>query len=98
MDLIKLVSLSRAELIAAKILSNIIYFLKNQLRQCIFLDKKVFARVMGGWRMEGGDFSRGMGQEEDPEIYAGGHFIYSGVGSHTMGRSIYIFDYERGML
>ena len=64
-----------------------------------FLDKQVFARVLGGWRMEGGDFSRGMGQEEDPEINAGGtlYLFWSGE-PHYGRRSIYIFNYERGML
>ena len=49
--------------------------------------------------MEGGDFSRGMGQEEDPEINAGGtlYLFWSGE-PHYGRRSIFIFDYERGML
>ena len=46
--------------------------------------------------MEGGDFSRGMGQEENPEIDAGGHFICSGVGSHTMGGGQFIYSIMRG--
>ena len=49
--------------------------------------------------MGGGDFSRGMGRRGIPKLMQRAHFIYSGVGSHTVGgMSIFIFDYERGML
>ena len=51
---------------------------------------------MGGCWMEGGDFSRDMGQAEDPKINVGGHFIHSGVGSHSMGGGQFIYLIMRG--
>ena len=49
--------------------------------------------------MEGGDFSRGKGQEDDPEINAGGTlYSFWSWEPHYGRRLIYISNYERGML
>ena len=46
--------------------------------------------------MEGGDFSRGMGRRGIPKLMQRAHFIYSGVGSHTMGGGQFIYLIMRG--
>ena len=96
MVLTQLVSLLRAELITAKILSNIIYFLKNQLRQCIFQTNRFLLGLWGdgGWRE--GILVGVWGRRRIPKLIQGAHFIYSGVGSHTMGGGQFIYLIMRG--